>query len=71
MNKWIANQNRIMDSERFRTPLDNHIVKAAIKELMNAESIEVDRVRCEYHLSEADAIVAEVEKLIKNLGRRV
>lgn len=69
MSNWIANQNRIKELERLRTPLNNHIIEAAIKELMNAEYIDVDRVRCQYHLSEGDAIVAEVEKLIKSLGR--
>ncbi|ATF11217.1 hypothetical protein A616_04115 [Brevibacillus brevis X23] len=71
MNKSIANQIRIKELERLRTPLNNHIIEAAIKELRNAEYIDVDRVRGEYHLSEGDALVAEIEKLIKSGGRRV
>ncbi|MED1802994.1 hypothetical protein [Brevibacillus porteri] len=70
MNRWVENQKRVKELERLGVPL-NHIVKAAIKELRNAEYIDVDRVRCEYHLSEGDAIVAEIEKLMKSRGRRL
>ncbi|MFG0211889.1 hypothetical protein ACFU8X_02220 [Brevibacillus porteri] len=69
MNRWVENQKRVKELERLGIPL-NHIVIAAIKELRNAEYIDVDRVRCEYHLSEGDAIVAEAERLLKLEGRR-
>ncbi|TKI54537.1 hypothetical protein E8L90_03250 [Brevibacillus antibioticus] len=64
MNRWIENQKRVKELERLGVPL-NHIVKAAIKELRNAEYIDVDRVRCEYHLTEGDALAAEIVASLK------
>ncbi|WDV94195.1 hypothetical protein [Brevibacillus parabrevis] len=70
MDKWLENQKRIKELESLGIPL-NYIVEAAIKELQNAEYIDVDRVRGEYHLNEGEAIVAEIEKLMKSRGRRL
>ncbi|MED4754605.1 hypothetical protein [Brevibacillus choshinensis] len=70
MENRSTEQSRIKELERLRTPLNNHIIEAAIKELRNAEYIDVERVRGEYYLSEADALVAEIEKLIKSRGRK-
>lgn len=70
MDKWLENQKRIKELESLGIPL-NYIVEAAIKELRNAEYIDVDRVRGEYHLNEGEAIVAEIEKLMKSRGRRL
>lgn len=70
MDKWLENQKRIKELEKLGIPL-NYIVEAAIKELRNAEYIDVDRVRGEYHLNEGEAIVAEIEKLMKSRGRRL
>ncbi|CAM3464068.1 hypothetical protein EDM52_18510 [Brevibacillus invocatus] len=71
MENRSTEQNRIKELERLRTPLNNHIIEAAIKALKNAEYIDVDRVRGEYHLNEGEAIVAEIEKLMKSRGRRL